>query len=399
MSFLHIHAGVCDILLFQVLLADLVSADDDRGQDYDGQVQVSEDRVALGDEDHDAELGDQGAGDEHHADEDGIAQGALLALLGLVVLAEASDAREGEADDRAEDGDEDDDYVHDGQPVVAEALEQGVERKVLTGDVVDVSVAEEHHAEDYEQNGVGQEAGDGGLLGLAAVGDVLGDGGDVGDDGGLEAAVDYGAPERAEPAAAARVGEVLSLVGDGTGEVAVAVHGEQHHDDEQDAHDYEHHVGRGRAHQLGAVCAQQHGADDDYRDAEPVVDAEVILKQDRHSVHAAAGRCEYRDEEGNVEEDDDIFVPEELDDPGLVVIRLIDAGKLHGAIESIAQKAHSNDRDEDAGQTKSDIVLIQLSAAGDAGAEMSTHPHCGHAYEYRQALFSFAFFHTRFPPN
>ena len=125
----------------------------------------------------------------------------------------ARDAREGEADDRAEDGDEDDDYVHDGQPVVAEALEQGVERKVLTSDVVDVSVAEEHHAEDYEQNGVGQEAGDGGLLGLAAVGDVLGDGGDVGDDGGLEAAVDYGAPERAEPAAAARVGEVLSLVG------------------------------------------------------------------------------------------------------------------------------------------------------------------------------------------
>ena len=102
-----------------------MSADDDRGQDYDGQVQVSEDRVALGDEDHDAELGDQGTGDEHHADEDGIAQGALLALLGLVVLAEARDAREGEADDRAEDGDEDDDYVHDGQPVVAEALEQG----------------------------------------------------------------------------------------------------------------------------------------------------------------------------------------------------------------------------------------------------------------------------------
>ena len=125
---------------------------------------------------------------------------------------------------------------------------------------------------------------------MPGAGEVVRDGGDIGNNGGLEAAVDYGTPDGTEPAAAARVGEVLGLVGYGAGEVAVAVHGEEYHDDEQDAHDDEHHVGRGRAHQPRAESAQKHCADYDYRNAYPVVNAEVALKQDRDGIHAAAGQ-------------------------------------------------------------------------------------------------------------
>lgn len=286
----HIHARGVDSILPEVLLADFVTAENDGGQDDDGQVQVSQDLVAGGDERHDAYLRGDSAGDEHDADEDGIAQGALLAALRLVVLTEARNAREGEADDRAQHRDEDDDYVDDGDALVAQALEQREERQRLISDGVDVGVAEEHGAEDDEQYGVGQETGDSSLLALAAAGEVARDGGDVGDDSGLEAAVDYGTPDGTEPAAAARGGQVLSLVRNGAGEVPVAVHGEQDHDDEKDAHDDEHHVGRGRAHQPRAESAQKHCADYDYRNAYPVVNAEVALKQDRDGVHAAAGQ-------------------------------------------------------------------------------------------------------------
>ena len=79
------------------------------GRTMMGRFRYPEDLVAGGDERHDAYLRGDSAGDEHDADEDGIAQGALLAALRLVVLTEARNAREGEADDRAQHRDEDDD--------------------------------------------------------------------------------------------------------------------------------------------------------------------------------------------------------------------------------------------------------------------------------------------------
>lgn len=175
-------------MALEVLFADLVSAEDDGGQDDDGQVQVAQDFVAGGNKRHDAYLGSDGAGDEHDADKESVAQRALLALLGLVVLAEPGHAREGKADDGAQHSDEHDDDVDDGDTLVAQALEQRVEGQGFGGDVVDVGVAEEHGAEDYEQDGIGEEAGDGGLLALAAAGEVVRDGGDIGNNGGLEAA-------------------------------------------------------------------------------------------------------------------------------------------------------------------------------------------------------------------
>ena len=95
---------------------------------------------------------------------------------------------------------------------------------------------------------------------------------------------------------------------------------------------------------------------------------------------------DYRDKERDVKEDDHVLVAKELRNPALIVVGVIDARKLHRAVERKAEQGHGDKRHDNAGDAEADVVLVELSTACDAGTEVRAHPHGCYAYEHRQAL-------------